>query len=346
MRSLEVRGLEARNGEFALGPVSFSLAEHDVLAVQGPSGSGKTTLLRALAGFLPVAPGALLRDGEDLGALPPESRGVGYVPQGLGLFPHRTVRGNVSYPMEIRDRPNPRRVVETLLDRFGLTALASRYPATLSGGERQRVAMARALAAEPSWLLWDEPYASLDLEARESLLETLELGLSDRPVPVLLVAHEPGLAYALARKVLVLDAGRPVYLGGVERMRRAPPNAFTARLSGYENVFPRSQLVALSDSPFARSLLARSGPAGVAFYAEDAQWSPGPGKERFPLTVRGLRPAPRGWIVRGVSQEGLGLSLLWPEANSTPPPAPGTSLPFHVGHLWPLGLPRDEGGAD
>ena len=118
-----VEALESDLDSFHLGPVDLALPSGHAVAVLGSSGAGKTTLLRTLAGFLPVRRGRLLRDGEDISDRMPEERSLGYVPQGLGLFPHRTVFGNVRYPMELRGRTDADERTLALLERFHLAQI-------------------------------------------------------------------------------------------------------------------------------------------------------------------------------------------------------------------------------
>ena len=120
MTSWTVAQLGARQETFELGPVDLDLGPGAVVAVLGRSGAGKTTLLRTLAGFLRARSGTIVRDGTDVTHAPPERRGLGYVPQGLGLLPHRTAQGNVSYPLEVRGRLDARARSLELLERFGL----------------------------------------------------------------------------------------------------------------------------------------------------------------------------------------------------------------------------------
>ncbi len=324
MSGLVVRGLRTRVGNFSLGPISFELRPGEVLAVLGPSGSGKTTLLRALSGFLPVPAGSVSLEGRPLAALPPEERGVGYVPQGLGLLPHRTVLGNVLYPLELRSRQDARARARVLLEDLGREALKDRYPRTLSGGDRQRVAMARARAAEPRWLLWDEPYAGLDLEAREELLDLLETTLENHPLPTVVVAHEPAVAFSLGRRFLLLQGGQTRFEGAPEELRRKPPSAFAARFLGCENVIPREELDRHPGSRLAQTLRPLSGPEGVALFSRDLLPVTAEGPGTWPFTLRTLLPVPDGWLLKGDS-EGLPLRVHRPEAAG-PLPAPGTGF--------------------
>ena len=339
MSGLMVRGLRTRVGDFSLGPIGFELRPGEVLAVLGPSGSGKTTLLRALSGFLPVPDGSVSLDGRPLAALPPEERGVGYVPQGLGLLPHRTVLGNVLYPLELRARRDARARALALLRDLGLTVLRDRYPGTLSGGERQRVAMARALAAEPRWLLWDEPFAGLDLEAREELLDLLGATLETHRLPTVVVAHEPAVAFSLGRRFLLLQAGQARFEGSPEELRRRPPSAFAARFLGCENILSFADLERYPGSRLARSLRSLSGPEGVALFSRDLLPVSQEGPGTWPFTLHRLLPVPDGWLLKGDS-EGLPLRVHHPETPGHLP-APGTGLRVSLRSeaLLPLGAP-------
>ncbi len=265
MTTWKVEGVESQLDGFHLGPVDLELGPGRAVAALGSSGAGKTTLLRTLAGFLPARSGRIVRDGVDITDWMPEERGLGYVPQGLGLFAHRTVERNVRFPLEVRGRRDARARTQELLERFHLTPLQHRYPARLSGGELQRVAIARALAAEPELIVWDEPWQALDVEARYELGQVLqELRETDR-VPVLVVTHDPGLAFSLADRFLVLRRGRVAWQGDAGALLDHPFDGFSARFVGLENVFDRPELEARQATPFIAWLLERAGEEGVAF---------------------------------------------------------------------------------
>jgi ABC-type Fe3+/spermidine/putrescine transport system ATPase subunit len=288
-----IDGLRARNGTFELGTIDLSLEPGGAIAVLGRSGAGKTTFLRALAGFLPVSAGRLLRDGSDVTREDPERRGVGYVPQGLGLFPHRSVERNVSFPLEVRGRTDAGARSREILGRFGLSELARRLPGSLSGGEAQRVALARAIAAEPELVLWDEPWQALDVEARAALLEVLRELREELRLPVLLVTHEPTLAFSVADRFLVLDQGAPSFHGSPADLLDRPVDPFTARFVGFENIYEPGALADGPTASLASWLRERSGAAGVAVPcprpAAAGAWEG---------TVRTARPGPDGGAVR------------------------------------------------
>ena len=154
----------------------------------------------------------------------PERRHAGYLPQDYGLFPHMTVAGNVRFAGR-RDRPD-------LLERVGISHLASVRPRELSGGERQRVALARALAREPRVLLLDEPFGALDAITRAQVRGELELLLEELRLPTLLVTHSFDDAAVLASRVGVLEGGRVLQLAPAAELLRRPADAMVAALTG------------------------------------------------------------------------------------------------------------------
>ena len=206
-RQLEI-DLQLDQGEFQLA-VRAELS--DSAAVLGPSGAGKTTLLEALAGLRPstgrlVVGQQVLQDTAGGIWLPPERRRLGYVPQHGALFPHRSVRRNLLFGAG-RGQRLPERELMELVELLDLGALLERYPRHLSGGERRRVALGRALLARPRLLLLDEPTAGLDpTRARRALAGVLALRRR-LAIPILVVTHRREEALALARDVVLLEAG-------------------------------------------------------------------------------------------------------------------------------------------
>ncbi len=199
-------------GEFAL-EAAFS-TDARILGVFGPSGSGKSTLLNAVAGVLKPRRGHIRVGGRtffDLATgvdLSPPRRRVGYVFQDALLFPHLSVRANLLYGYRLRaedERPiEPGQVIEVL----GIAGLLERKPATLSGGERQRVGLGRALLAQPSVLLFDEPLASLDDARKDEVLHYIERLRDTFAIPGIYVSHARGEIARLADAVLTLGRGR------------------------------------------------------------------------------------------------------------------------------------------
>ncbi len=290
---LAVRGLTARRGAFLLGPVDLEVPRGQAIAVLGPSGAGKTTLLRTVAGFLAPDSGWVRWDGTDLGGTPPERRRFGFVPPNLGLFPDRTVRGNVAYPLRLAGRPDAAERSQQWIDRFDLGPLAERYPRDLSSGERARVAMARALAAEPVALLWDEPLAALDVDGRDALLRDLEELLEAEGIALVLVTHDPTTAATLASAYAVMAAGRLRFSGSPSALAAAPLDRILARFLGYENLYGPAELRLARDRSLGGRLLRAAGPGGIVVPTDALRWRAGSGDAR----VAALRDAPGGWVV-------------------------------------------------
>lgn len=188
-------------------------------ALYGPSGAGKSLTLQAIAGLIKPASGHVRLDGRTLydsaqGVdLPANQRRIGYLFQDYALFPHLSVRENVGFGLASWPRsltPAQRRDVDTLLEGFGLSALADSRPATLSGGQQQRVALARALACQPQVLLLDEPFASLNPMLRQTLRQDLAEVRRKWGIPALMITHDIDDVLALADVAFVYDHGRVV----------------------------------------------------------------------------------------------------------------------------------------
>lgn len=296
MSTLEVVDLAAERGAFRLGPVNFAVPEGSATVLLGPSGAGKTTLLRAIAGFLPLADGSVLLDGAAVEALPVERRRFGFVPPNLGLFPQRRVRDNVRYPLALAGAEDAAEKTTSWLLRFGLTELADRYPHELSSGQRQRVAMARALAADPRALLWDEPLAALDVESRDVLVRLLRDLLETERLPLLLVTHDPTTAFALGSRVVVLDSGTVRRDCVPEALARGPLDRFLARFLGYENLYAVGELTRAEGATLAPRLLAAAGPGGLVVPPEAVRWQSG-ATGAHAARVAALRWTAAGWVV-------------------------------------------------
>jgi molybdate transport system ATP-binding protein len=214
--------------------IDLSLGNETVL-VAGPNGAGKSSLLRLLLGVLRPDAGRIALDGDVLFDsaqrldVPPEERGLAYVPQDYALFPHLDVLRNATFGLAALDRREQVRRATSWLERLGAGHLLARSTAALSGGERQRVALARALARTPRALLLDEPFASLDPLARQELRGSLAGWLREWQLPALVVSHDRVDA-ALADRIAVIERGRLVQQGTLEELRRAPGSGFVAGL--------------------------------------------------------------------------------------------------------------------
>lgn len=206
----------------------------DVLGLVGPNGSGKTTLARVLVGAHPLLAGRIVVDGQVVAdpaqaiERPPHRRGIGYVPQGSGLFPHLDVRDNVAFGLPSSSRTE----ADAALAAHGLTHLARRRPAALSGGERQQVALVRALVARPRLLVLDEPMASMDATARRAARARLAERLLDAGVPALVITHDLRDLVALGARCAVLEQGRIVQQGSPQELAARPRTPFVEELVG------------------------------------------------------------------------------------------------------------------
>ncbi|GGH10422.1 ATP-binding cassette domain-containing protein [Silvibacterium dinghuense] len=208
--------LSVAQGRVLLKGVSLALEEGTTTALLGRSGCGKTTLLRTVNGMAQPSSGEVRVFGEGVASADPIAlrRGIGYVIQETGLFPHFTVERNVGIVLECEGRPRTERKERSyaMLRSVGLEpeAYARRHPRQLSGGQRQRVGLARALAAEPSILLMDEPFGALDPLTRAEMQEMLRSLLRRIRKTVLLVTHDLDEALYLADRIVLLSEGQVI----------------------------------------------------------------------------------------------------------------------------------------
>jgi osmoprotectant transport system ATP-binding protein len=219
-----------RDGRTILHGISLAVNEGSVTALLGRSGSGKTTLLRTVNRMIVPTGGQVLVGGSDAqgGDVIALRRGIGYVIQEAGLFPHCTVERNVGMVLEAQGRPRAERDARSreLLAAVGLEpeAFRGRYPHQLSGGQRQRVGLARALAADPQILLMDEPFGALDPLTRAEMQDMLRELLAKLRKTVLLVTHDLDEALYLADQIALLHEGRLVaHLAPEEFLRSHQP---------------------------------------------------------------------------------------------------------------------------
>ena len=217
----------------ALNDISFECKAGEVTCLIGHSGCGKTTLLRLMAGLLPLQSGEIALNGSTLASpslmVPPELRSVGMVFQEGALFPHMSVIDNVAFGL--RGNGAKERAREWLA-RVGLSDYADRYPDSLSGGQRQRVALARAMAPEPAVLLFDEPYANLDVPLRRTLRKDARQIIRETGAVGVFVTHDPDEVLAMGDNVVVLDQGVMVETGTPQTLYEAPKSRYTAVLFG------------------------------------------------------------------------------------------------------------------
>jgi sulfate transport system ATP-binding protein len=225
-------------GDFvALENVSVAIPEGSLTALLGPSGSGKSTLLRVIAGLEEPDSGQVLIGDEDVTERPARTRGVGMVFQHYAAFKHMNVQDNIAFGLEIRKRPRAeiRARVHELLELVQLEGLAKRYPAQLSGGQRQRMALARALAVEPSVMLLDEPFGALDARVRKELRAWLRRLHDEVHVTTIIVTHDQEEAMEVAGQIVVLNDGRVEQVGSPRELYEQPANEFVMGFVGPVN---------------------------------------------------------------------------------------------------------------
>jgi osmoprotectant transport system ATP-binding protein len=211
---IEFRGVTKRfpDGTVAVDALDLSVDAGKITVFVGPSGCGKTTSLRMINRMIDPSDGVISVDGRDIMSIDAADlrRGIGYVIQQAGLFPHRTILDNIAtVPMLLGwDKAKARRRSAELMDIVGLVPeMAKRYPAQLSGGQQQRVGVARALAADPPILLMDEPFSAVDPVVRESLQDELLRLQSELGKTIVFVTHDIDEAVKLGDKVAVFRTG-------------------------------------------------------------------------------------------------------------------------------------------
>ncbi len=232
---IEISGVTKTYGDFvALQDIDLSIPSGQLTALLGPSGGGKSTLLRIIAGLETSDGGQVLIEGEDRTHVPPQKRNVGFVFQHYAAFKHLSVRRNIAFGLEIRKRPKAEvaEKVEELLELVHLTQWGDRLPSQLSGGQRQRMALARALAIEPSVLLLDEPFGALDAKVRKELRDWLRRLHDEVHVTTVFVTHDQEEALEVADTLVVINEGRIEQVGTPDDLYDKPASDFVLSFLG------------------------------------------------------------------------------------------------------------------
>lgn len=224
-----------------LRDISFTVEKGDIYGVVGMSGAGKSTMLRLIGLLDTPTTGSITVNGRDIATLAGKAkidyyRSIGTVFQGYNLLMQRTVRGNISFPLELAhcDKEHICRRVDYLLEVVGLTDKAGAYPSQLSGGQKQRVAIARALATSPELLLCDEPTSALDGLTTQSLLDLLSDINRRLGVTIIIITHEISVVTRICNKVAVLEGGVLVDNGPVSEVLAHQNHDITRSLFGKE----------------------------------------------------------------------------------------------------------------
>ncbi|GLW06616.1 sugar ABC transporter ATP-binding protein [Microtetraspora sp. NBRC 13810] len=217
-------------GFLAVDRLSLRADEGEFLVLLGPSGCGKSTLLRMIAGLEDITDGDLWLGGRLANDLPPRDRDVAMVFQNGALYPHRTVRGNMSFPLEIAkaDPAMVRERVTELSKALRIDETLERRPGTLSGGQRQRVAMGRAIVRQPSLFLMDEPLSNLDAGMRTELRMEISSLVRSVGVTTVYVTHDQIEALTLADRIAIMNRGVLQDVGTPAQIYNDPATAFVA----------------------------------------------------------------------------------------------------------------------
>ena len=227
---------KAYDDEAILERFSLDIGRGEFLTIIGSSGCGKTTLLKMINGLLIPDKGTVFVQGRDISKtdLIALRRNIGYAIQGVGLFPHMTVRKNIAYVPSLLNKQN-RQKTETAVSRLvkivGLDeSLLERYPSELSGGQQQRVGIARSLAAAPDILLMDEPFGAVDEITRRMLQDEIMRIHRELGVTIVFITHDIREALKLGSRVAVMDHGGLVQIDTPENIRKHPATDFVKEL--------------------------------------------------------------------------------------------------------------------
>jgi multiple sugar transport system ATP-binding protein len=306
MAAVDIRGVRKQFGKTeVLHGVDVAIGDGEFVVLVGPSGCGKSTLLRMIAGLEEISAGEIAIGGKVVNRTPPKDRDIAMVFQNYALYPHMTVRENMSFSLRLAKAPAA--AVEERVGRaariLGLGDLLDRYPRQLSGGQRQRVAMGRAIVRDPRVFLFDEPLSNLDAKLRVQMRTEIKELHQRLATTSLYVTHDQIEAMTLADRIVVLHDGRVEQVGAPLDLYDRPANLFVAGFIGSPamNLLP--------------GVLRKQGPGGLVELA---------GGARLPApAASGARDGQE--VVCGVRPEHVALA------------ADGAGLPAEVAVVEPTG---------
>lgn len=203
---IETKNFSVQLGDFRLQNINFNIHKGEIFAVLGKTGSGKTVLLESIAGFYRGRTGSIRIEGKNITEIPLEKRGIGFVYQDFGLFPHMTAFGNISYGLKMQRIHKDQRweMIRDTAKLLSISHILKQYPGTMSGGERQRTALARALVLKPKILLMDEPFSALDPVTKQAMYKLIEEIHDIFDCTILFVTHDFTEAQAMADRVGIM----------------------------------------------------------------------------------------------------------------------------------------------
>jgi ABC-type Fe3+/spermidine/putrescine transport system ATPase subunit len=236
---IRIENLQVDLGDFHLKDINLEVAENEYFIILGPTAAGKTVLLESIAGLNPLKNGRIFIGQRDITSLSPEKRGVSLVYQDHALFPHLSVKNNITYGLRLQKSPAAQ--IQATLDwlngLLNISYLFDRRPNSLSGGERQKVALARALSIKPAILLLDEPLSALDPETRENVQRELKSVHRAFKSTIIHVTHDFEEAMSLGTRIAVIGEGRIQQTGSPEEVFRHPQSRFVAAFTLMRNIF-------------------------------------------------------------------------------------------------------------
>ena len=239
---IEIKNLSkffnTENGEFtAINNINLTVEDGDIFGIIGMSGAGKSTLIRCINLLEKPSDGQIIIDGQDITLLEGKHlltlrRKIGMIFQRFNLLMQRTIRDNVTFPLEVAGVPKEERKkrAEELLELVGLTSKADAYPVQLSGGQQQRVSIARALANHPSLLLCDEPTSALDSLTTNSILKLLKDINHKLGVTIIIITHEIAVVEKICNKVAIIDESKIIEQGLTKEIFANPRHDITKQL--------------------------------------------------------------------------------------------------------------------
>ncbi len=239
---IELCELSGDLGEFRLSNINLEVQDGEYLVLLGPTGAGKTVLIEYIVGIYKQDKGRILVNGQDITPLYTEERNIAYVPQDYALFPNLTVEKNIAFGLEARRMPQDqtKKIVSGIIAKLGLEHLSHRMPLNLSGGEKQRVALGRALATEPKFVLLDEPLSALDENLRTTMARELRALQQESRATFIHVCHNFEEASDVADRIAIMHEGELVQVGTLDEVKAGPKNEFVARFLKTGNIFNAS----------------------------------------------------------------------------------------------------------
>ena len=247
MAAIRLVGVSKHFGDVkAVDDVTLDIADRDFMILLGPSGCGKSTLLRTIAGLEDVTAGEVWIGDAMVNDIEPKDRDVSMVFQSYALYPHKTVRSNIEFPLKVRgiDKAERSKEAEKAAEILGLTPYLDRRPGALSGGQRQRVALARAIVRRPAVFCMDEPLSNLDAKLRSETRAEL-VALHDRlDATFVYVTHDQVEAMTMGNRIAVMREGKIEQVGTPGDVYAKPATVFVAQFIGTPpmNIFPAGSL--------------------------------------------------------------------------------------------------------